>query len=390
MNLTLNAIINSYSIVLLIVIYIYSLKKGEKLTYQYQLYIVLVQLTILILFFDIFGRFDGNVGTIYPFLNSIGNFLIFLLQPILPSIWLMYVFNQAYYDNKERIRRLYVPLFIINFFNAAMVIISQFIGWYYSIDANNTYHRGPLYSLSSIISIFLLLTATVFIFVNRKKFDKKYYFSLIFFAVPPLTGIILQVFIYGISFALCGTVLSLLIVLLNIQNQSIYTDYLTGIGNRSKLEAVLENKISSSSKDKTFALIMLDVDNFKYINDTFGHDMGDHALKEFSELLKKCVRSKDYLTRFGGDEFCLILDISDPKILEKAVERINQNVNSFNETKALPYHLSLSMGYAIYDYQLQFNAEKFLKQVDTLMYQNKSQRRQEETMDQNYQLFSDC
>lgn len=211
---------------------------------------------------------------------------------------------------------------------------------------------------------------------SQKQLDKRYFFSLIFFAIPPLVGTIIQIFVYGISFALSGVVLSLLIIILNVQNQSIYTDYLTGVGNRGKLEAVLEEKINTSSPNRTFSLIMVDVDNFKMINDTFGHSIGDKTLKIFTELLKKSIRSKDYITRFGGDEFCLILDISEENSLEKAVYRIRQNVAAYNETSDLPYQLSFSMGYAVYDYFSKLNAEEFLKQVDLLMYQNKSAKGQ--------------
>jgi len=378
MNLIINSVINIYSILLLIVIYIQTLNKGEKRTLPHQLFILMVQVTMLLLFFDIFGRFDGQPGTIYPLLNSAGNFIIFLLQPVLPSLWFLYAYHQIY-NNKEKLKRTYIPLLCLNLANVAMVIASQFTGWYYMIDAANIYHRGPFYSLSYILTLGLLFVTTIFVIANRKKLDKRYFFSLIFFAVPPFAGMILQMFFYGISFALSGVVLSLLIVILNVQNQSIYTDFLTGIGNRTKLEAVLEEKINISSKNRTFSLVMVDVDNFKNINDRFGHSIGDDALKTFTQLLKKSIRSKDYITRFGGDEFCLILDISDEKSLEIAVCRIRHNVTGFNATSQLPYELNLSVGYAVYDYYSGLSGEEFLKQVDMLMYRDKNKKDHDET-----------
>lgn len=166
-------------------------------------------------------------------------------------------------------------------------------------------------------------------------------------------------------------VLSLLIVFLNIQNQSIDTDYLTGVYNRKKLETYIKGKVSRSSENKTFSAILLDLNNFKAINDTFGHDVGDNVLETSAKLLKSSIRSNDFLARFGGDEFCIILDVSDRTNLEATVSRINDCIEKYNESCDHPYKISFSMGYAVYDYNSGMKVEEFQKQIDTLMYENK-------------------
>ena len=165
--------------------------------------------------------------------------------------------------------------------------------------------------------------------------------------------------------------LSLLIVLLNMQNDTIYTDFLTGVGNRKKLEAVLKDCIRRSSSRRTFSLIMLDIDDFKEINDNFGHDMGDRALKASAELLRKCVRSKDYVIRFGGDEFCLVAEIYENSRVEAMLDRINNHVDQFNASGHFPFSLSFTMGYSVFDCTSGMNQEGLIKQVDMLMYENK-------------------
>lgn len=216
-----------------------------------------------------------------------------------------------------------------------------------------------------------MLIAFVMIIGNRKNLGKKSFFSLIFFAIPPSISIILQIAFYGISLILNGVVLSLLVVFLNIQNHSMYTDHLTGVSNRRKLDAYLKQKVSLSSKEKGFSAILIDINNFKYINDTYGHDIGDDALETTAKLLKSCLRSGDFIARFGGDEFCIIVDILDKNDLEALVCRIKNCFEKYNKSGSRPYELGFSVGYAVYDCQSNKSAAEFLKQIDMLMYENK-------------------
>jgi len=374
MSLESNIIINSFSILLMCVILFHSYRNVEKKTLQNRLYILMIQLTIFLLFFDILGRFDGNPDSVFPVLNHVGNFLIFLLSPVLPSIWVIYVHFQIYRDEKKALRLLF-PLAVLNAVHALIVLLSQYTGWLYTIDSANIYQRGPLYFLSSGFSAALLMATFILTVRNRKKLDNKYFFSLIFFGVPPFIGVTLQTYIYGVSLILNSVVLSLLIVLLDIQENSINTDYLTGINNRQKLEYALRKKVEMSSEDNTFSLVMLDIDNFKNINDTFGHEAGDTALKAAATLLQGCLRSMDFIARFGGDEFYLIMDISDKKYLEAAVGRIERSIEKFNASKVLPYDLVFSIGYDVYDDSSSMNADEFMKHVDTLMYQDKRRKK---------------
>ncbi len=383
MNLAYNIVINSYSIVLLIVILIHSQKGAKNNFFQHKLYINLVKLTILALVLDILGRFDGNPNTIYPVINHVANLFLFIVNPILPSFWFLYVHYQVYND-EEKTKRLFYPLCILNIINSGLIILSQFNGWIYYIDSNNIYHRGPHFLFSAILVIALLLASFVLVFKNQKKIEKKYFYSLIFFSIPPCIGTVLQLSIYGFSFVLNSIVLSLLIIHLNIQNYSIYTDYLTEISNREKFEAKLREKINASTENKTFSLIMLDFDNFKNINDTLGHEMGDRALKTAAELFKKCMRANDFIARIGGDEFCFILDISNKTKLEAAVDRINSCVDEYNKSYSQPYKLFFSMGYAVYDYHAHMKAEELFKQVDRLMYEDKKRKKHNKSFEASF------
>jgi len=363
-------VINVYSILLLLILLYHSLKQAEKESIPSRLYILLLGVTALELIADVLGRFDGRPNTLYPILNHIGNFTVFFLNSVLPSLWLLYVYYQVYNENRN-VRRLYLSLAAVNAANLAFVILSQFYGWIYYIDADNIYHRGPFFLLSAAMVFVLHIATYVLLVIKRRKIEKRYFFALAFFVVPPLACVVLQSFFYGISVIYNGVVLSLLLIFFNIQNQSIHIDYLTGVSNRKKLETHLREKVSLSHESRTFSAIMLDLDNFKSINDTFGHAAGDNVLEAAAKLLKNCIRSNDLVARFGGDEFCIVLDISDNAHLEAAVRRINDAIQKFNQSGALPYKLGFSMGYAVYDRHSDMTVEEYQKLIDMRMYEDK-------------------
>lgn len=364
-------ILNTFAIAIILIIRCHALKFLDKSFLPDRLYWVILHVTALLLVVDILSRFDGNTAAVYRMVNQIGNFTIFLLSPVIPSLWLVYVHFQVFCDER-RTRRLYGPLLAYNLIHAVMLVISQFYGgWFYRIDAENVYHRGPLFLVPAFVTIILLMVAFVITIANRKSLGKKRFFSLVFAAIPPSVSILLQIAVYGISIMLSSVVLSLLSVFLNIQDHSLFTDHLTGVNNRKKLDVYLKEKVSSSTKEKSFSAILLDINNFKKINDTYGHDIGDSALVAATKLLKSCIRASDFIARYGGDEFCVILDIANESDLEALVCRINSCLESYNASGSHLYELKFSMGYAVYDYRTQLSAEAFLKQLDVLMYENK-------------------
>jgi len=369
MSLITNILFNAYSLIILILISLQFSNNYSKESLRNKLFKSIVNFTMIMLIVDTLGRFDGHTGTIYVLLNHFGNFTIFLLNLVVPCLWLIYVCNEIY--PKKNVRVLFKFLILINVLNILFLIISQFFGLLYYIDSENIYHRGPLFFVQTSIAIVIILLAAFLIIINRKKIENRYFFSLVFFAVPPFLCLIVQYYIYGISLVLNGIVLSLLFIFIRIQNTSIYTDYLTQINNRKRLDMFLEERIKGINKSNSFSAIMIDLNNFKIINDTYGHDIGDNVLKITAEILKSCINKEDFLARYGGDEFCIILNYSDKDKLNNTVKKITDSINDYNQSNKKPYKISLSMGYEIYNKNSGMTAEAFEKIIDKLMYKNK-------------------
>lgn len=124
------------------------------------------------------------------------------------------------------------------------------------------------------------------------------------------------------------------------------TDALTGLFNKRYFEKMMEIR---DEKKKPYALFYMDLDLFKPVNDTYGHEMGDKVLKEVAKRLLKCIRSNDYAFRIGGDEFMLILNGNlDAQICKKRIERIKKLIGEPYEFDGHTIKIGISCGSAVY------------------------------------------
>ena len=124
------------------------------------------------------------------------------------------------------------------------------------------------------------------------------------------------------------------------------TDGLTGLFNGRYFGTVLQEK---EKKKFPFVLFYLDLDHFKPINDTYGHDMGDKLLKEVAARLQRCIRSKDHAFRIGGDEFALLIGADlDEAHCQQLRDRIRQELSQPFYLEGQVLHVGVSCGYAAY------------------------------------------
>lgn len=169
-------------------------------------------------------------------------------------------------------------------------------------------------------------------------------------------------------------VISLLIILLSIQNQSIYTDYLTGIYNRKWLDYYIKMKITASNERSVFSVILLDLDNFKNVNDTYGHDTGDRVLQEITKVLQRSLGKNSHLARYGGDEFYVIVNIENQTDLSEVILQLRRGMEAYNRESGLDQILTFSIGSIQYDPKQNWTVNEFQKRVDELLYLNKANK----------------
>ena len=149
-------------------------------------------------------------------------------------------------------------------------------------------------------------------------------------------------------------------------------DTLTGIGNRFSFNEFITRLSRQGAKD-SYAIIMIDMDHFKEINDTFGHLEGDNALRDMASIIKGCIRETDFAVRYGGDEF--ILAVNAETDIATLMERIHQAMDHQNEKGRRPYKLLMSYGWDVFSSGSNLSIEEFLIHIDKLMYAQKMSKR---------------
>jgi len=146
-------------------------------------------------------------------------------------------------------------------------------------------------------------------------------------------------------------------------------DPLTGIGNRAMYDDTIERQVLHSARfEESFVLMLLDLDNFKQVNDNHGHLMGDEILTNFVDTASECLRVTDQIFRFGGDEFAVILEKENLETAKIVAARINRAVNQNPLFKK--YQVSTSIGCAAF--QLSDTPSDLFARADKALYAAKN------------------
>lgn len=167
---------------------------------------------------------------------------------------------------------------------------------------------------------------------------------------------------------------------LNVQTtiEMAVTDALTGLHNRRYMETHLSQLVEHSvNRGKPLSLLSIDVDFFKSVNDTYGHEVGDKVLQEIAHRLRECVRNVDMACRVGGEEFIVILPSTDKVIANKIAERIRKSVSGTGLDVGLPegsLKVSVSVGVTTLDGP-QDKVDEILRRADQALYKAKREGR---------------
>jgi diguanylate cyclase (GGDEF)-like protein len=162
-----------------------------------------------------------------------------------------------------------------------------------------------------------------------------------------------------------------------VANQEARHDSLTGLPNRRALDECLEAEVKRGSRSKkTLAVVMMDLDGFKVINDTYGHAVGDQVLIQAFAPLAEDLRSSDFLARYGGDELTLVLPETDLNAARLVAEKIQEKLRSIEIKipEAPSVHLDMSGGIAIYPRHGSL-ASDILRAADEALYRAKRNQR---------------
>lgn len=299
---------------------------------------------------------NGSVMLFRPVLLIV-KYVEFCLAPIIPIC-----FTTAFYQIESK-----KTVFILNAIHILTETLSLFYGFVFYIDNNNIYHRGKIYwvyYLFVFLSI-LFISCTIVKFATR--FQNQNNLSLIMIITFIFGGAVFQLINSDVKIVWLTVAIGTILFYIYYCDIIYQIDVLTELLNRRAFET---RKLSV--KKKAYILIF-DVNDFKIVNDKWGHNSGDLCLKYIASAIKRTYRKYGYCYRIGGDEFCVILD---RKINSFKIEELNTKFeDQLKEKRADSIEMpSVAVGYAIYE-PGKAEISEVIKEADRQMYINKNNKK---------------
>lgn len=367
--------LSAYSVFILMLILVNLKREYHLLDLKVKLFRFMIITVTSYILLDILFIYLENTDYFYSnFILVYGNALQYALMCLIVFLW--YFYND-YYIFKDLIHfKKWLPLTVIPLIiSTVLSLLSPWFGFYYTISAQNIYMRGDFFYLSAVFTYFYPVLTAFVIHLNRNKIRKSDYAPLMFFIIPPALAGLFQTLNYGVLLIGPSITFSFLVAFIYIQSKNMELDFLTGLYTRKELEYFTDMLSKRRNSKKLYGGLMIDIDNFKGINDIYGHDTGDRVLREVSDIFLKSFRNTDFVSRIGGDEFVAICEIQSVSDLEIIVNRIQSHVEAINTLEHFPFRISLSIGFDRWDLRNQ-SKEEFMIHIDKKMYMVKDAKKQ--------------
>ena len=249
-------------------------------------------------------------------------------------------------------------------FSIIFVIYSSFRGYKQKLQHEKILTSGVLIMLAVCIIDILRFNLDKYLHIKNVQLQVS--------LVPFGAFILVITFLYSYGIEMLNMIYK------NFERQTLlklaYVDVLTNIPNRAKCKFVINDL--EIKTDIEIAVISLDLNNLKYVNDTYGHQYGDEMISKFSEIFSKIFSKNAFVARMGGDEFIAILtDVENEKV-EKALYDLSEELSNFNKTNKANYSLSVAYGYAIRHKNDNTSLWHIYEIADKEMYKNKKIQKQ--------------
>ena len=363
---------NLFMVLLLSLVAVHAFSKLQRRgNADHRVFLALLVLTMVMLVLEIFSvvlnspAFIGFI-TVHKLVDMIG----FTLTPLVPIFALLFI--RAKTDSCKNINRklvlwLGLPLFV----NTILSIGSFQFNWIFSITDENVYLRGPLWFVSPLTSYFYYAANLLLLYKAREKLHREELLMISLLILSPGVLSVFQLYFY-VYLTLWNSIAIAVVVnyILIVQSQ-IKIDPLTRLGNRAAYDEQLE--ILSRKENLVLTVVNIDLDNFKTINDAFGHQEGDKVLRLFAEHIKEVFDGKGVSIRLGGDEFIVLVNENRKEIVETYIKTLKGSMKAYNENSGIPYQIKFSYGMAIFSSSYK-DVHELVRYSDKLMYQEKNKR----------------
>ncbi|WP_294413084.1 GGDEF domain-containing protein [uncultured Ruminococcus sp.] len=287
---------------------------------------------IIYLMSDIFWALgQGGLVPFNTMLNKFTNTVGLIAVTLLTLGWCIFVIYRIDQNKSKNMKLLMGMHYAIAAVDCMITIASVFNGFYFYIDENDIFQFADGYIVHIIFIFIQLFGSGIYSFAQsfsnkQVKLKKEYRLPLLFIIIPSATAILEGILPLSPIVSL-GIFLPIHFAFLEIQNSEIYSDALTGLNNRRRMEIFLQDMIHGATEEKSFRIHMIDVNDFKQVNDKFGHIVGDRTLQLVADALHNVSdKLHGFCARYGGDEFVLI--VSEEAEVQEAIQN---EVNALRE-----------------------------------------------------------
>lgn len=304
--------------------------------------------------------FLNNPGETAYYMVRLGNFSVFCINYIFMSLFTTYMWLTVSNHNHRKPAALYA-VYALSASGILLLIITQFTGLFYYFDDHNRYHRGNYYLLAQAIAVLGISVCLFMLISYRKNLNRTIFLAMMSFFVLPVLATIYQALAYGFSLQCLAAVISTQIMFImdtveiNLRFHSQQADYrkaryeaehdsMTGLLNKEAgWKRMREYFNRMGSRDEAL-LMFIDIDDFKTINDTYGHMAGDFWIREVASQLRHIYRQDDIICRYGGDEFlALIRNTASEQVLETTLGIFFQQLARTSEQHGQDVHCSVGV-----------------------------------------------
>jgi diguanylate cyclase (GGDEF)-like protein len=361
--------LNIFAILLLVALLIVIIAKKELLSTKGRIFQSIVFTTILMLIIEIFSWvFDGEAGSLYRGFNIFFNFLVTSFSTVVVSLWASYIDFIIYEDIQRLKRRLfYLPTTILL---VVMGIINLFYPILFTVSNDNVYQRLPLIWTGTVIAFFIYIYVLIMVIRNVKKLNTNVLYGVMMFLTLPIIAALIQLLQFGLLLIWPTTAVAVVFSYLIFETTSSSRDYLTGARTRMRAEETIRILLN---RKRRFAVALIDLDDFKIINDTYGHRVGDRVLIHMTKGLQEIFSNKAIVARYGGDEFLIVLESvskEDMDVHRKLMEKwLRENRNE------ILHHIRFSMGSVSSSSIQSATIESIITAADNEMYLDKARNK---------------
>lgn len=368
---------NAFCIAELLMIFVKIAKGTDKRMGQVMLGWFIVASVILLASDIVWGIFEFYIGWEK---SSSASFLVNSVYHIFTGVvaYLWFLFSESeqksrLVKSKKSLALSLLPLLLL----VGLVVGSNANGWVFYIDsADNSYHRGKCYFIIIAVCFWYIAHTTVKALIKSAKKEnyirKRQLLSLASFAIFPAVAGVLQVLFIGSPMISAGIAFAVLHVYISSREQLISIDPMTQLNNRLHMEDFLDSKMKSKPDNRDLYVFIMDLDNFKQVNDEYGHLEGDTAIVIAANTIRAIVdRTSYFACRYGGDEFVIICETNKDFKPKEFINKINTLLEENTKNEGKEYTLQFSIGYKRHSSEYT-DVQGFLKAADEGLYMIKS------------------